>query len=329
MMLKRNKQIDGLRGVTAIIILVFHLFCRYLQIYENSNIIWMAQWGTFGVIVFILISGYFLGIENIKEELSKGSFNLTKYLQKKIMRLWWCYIIAITLTMTIIKLVGLPGRECSWFDYILNIFFINGFIGVPYVDGAHWYLTTLISIIVNIGIIRKIRLNNNIWIYCIWLSVVGLLIKLGYSNITVLAGGTYLGTALAGFAIAKILYDQQKFNKKWIILFICATIFCFVIQGGMGIVILFLGLLVVVPCLLGKLKIFEKPVLLWLGKISYPLYLIHQNISFVIIQKLSEISGNYKIQFSIIASICVIIIATIISYLEKAIREKTIKCIKW
>lgn len=43
----------------------------------------------------------------------------------------------------------------TWGDWILNIFFINGFIGTRYVDGAHWYLTILISFIVIISIAKK------------------------------------------------------------------------------------------------------------------------------------------------------------------------------
>lgn len=290
---KRNKQIDGLRGIACIIILIFHLFCRYLQIYEESNIEWMAQWGTFGVIVFIIISGYFLGLESIKEESSK--FELIKYLKKKIIRLWGCYIIALTITMIIVKLIGLPGRECSWLDYILNIFFINGFLGMPYVDGAHWYLTTLISITIIMGIIKKIRLKDNVWIYCMWLFIVGLLIKLGYSNITVFAGGTYLGSAIAGVALARIFSsNQQSTYKRWIILFICSILFCYIIKGVTETIIVIVALLIVIPCLLEKFKLFENSILLKLGMISYPVYLIHQNIGFVIIIELSKIFGRLQ-----------------------------------
>ena len=120
---ERNKQIDGIRGIAAIIILIFHMFCRYLQIYENSNIGWMEQWGSFGVVIFMLISGYFLGVESGKEKLTEKKFKFFQYLFKKLLRLWPCYILAITLTMITVKCAGLPGRECSLLDYILNIFF--------------------------------------------------------------------------------------------------------------------------------------------------------------------------------------------------------------
>ena len=320
---ERNKQIDGIRGIAAIIILIFHMFCRYLQIYENSNIGWMEQWGSFGVVIFMLISGYFLGIESGKEKLTEKKFKFFQYLFKKLLRLWPCYILAITLTMITVKCAGLPGRECSLLDYILNIFFINGFIGTPYVDGAHWYLTTLISITAIIGIIKKIKFNKKPLIYCIWILVTGTLIKLGYGKFSSIIGGSYLGVALVGFAIAKFLNKkEQKYNKEWIILFIFSIVYCFIMQGIVGFIILALGTIIITMCLMKKMKFLESSIFLWLGKISYPLYLIHQNIGFVIIKKLSEVTGSYQIIFSIIASICVLVLAVLIYYFDKVIEEK-------
>lgn len=317
-MIERNKQLDGLKGITAIIILVFHLFCRYLQIYENNNIEWMSNWGTFGVIVFILISGLLLGLENTKNK-EDEEFELFKYLKKKILRLWGCYIISITITMVCIKILGLPGRECSWTDYILNIFFINGFIGKPYVDGAHWYLTTLISIIVVIGIIRKLKLDDKVWIYCLWLLIVWILRKIGISNITVLIGGSYLGIAMLGFSLPKILNENsiQTQKYKWLMLAGLSTFFAITIQGLSIIVSMILALILVMLCLNKKLWILETQIPLLLAKISYPVYLIHQNIGFVIIRELSKLGkGEYQIYYSIIASVGTMILAIIIYKIE-------------
>jgi len=321
-MIKRNDQIDGLRGITSIIILLFHLFCRYLQIYENNNLVWMEHWGTFGVIIFVLISGYLLGVESIKEENNK--FNLLKYLKKKIFRLWPCYIISITLIMVVVKIVGLPGREVSWLSYILNIFFINGFCGIPYVDGAHWYLTTLISITIIIGVIKKFKFNNNFIVYCFWILIVMFMTKIGYGNITIFFGGTYLGVALIGFSLARIL---TKFSAnemlKWLILLFLSFLFCFFIQGTTTSIILIISLFIVIPCLIQKIKFFENKLFLKLGSISYPLYLIHQNIGYVIIRKLIEFFGNYQIFFSIIATFCVLLLSFVICSIEKMIKNKT------
>ena len=57
---KRNSQIEGLRGLAIMIVVAYHFFCRYLQLFCDSDIKWMHFWGTLGVGFFITISGYFL-----------------------------------------------------------------------------------------------------------------------------------------------------------------------------------------------------------------------------------------------------------------------------
>ena len=56
----RNKQIDGLRGITIFLIVIYHVFCRYSEIYLNRSIPLVKYFGTFGNSVFLLISAYFL-----------------------------------------------------------------------------------------------------------------------------------------------------------------------------------------------------------------------------------------------------------------------------
>lgn len=57
--MERNKQIDGLRGITILLIAIFHLFCRYREIYCGYTI-WYLKWmGDFGNSIFLLISSYF------------------------------------------------------------------------------------------------------------------------------------------------------------------------------------------------------------------------------------------------------------------------------
>ncbi len=36
----------------------------------------------------------------------------------------------------------------------------------------------------------------------------------------------------------------------------------------------------------GRLSLLASPLLLWLGAISYPLYLVHQNVGYVVIHQL-------------------------------------------
>lgn len=108
-------------------------------------------------VFFLLISCYYL----INFDSAIFSFSLIKYLLKKFIRLWPLYAIAITITVIVIHMFPLLGRMSTWTDWILNLTFINGFLGSPYVDGAHWYLTTLISFIIISGIGGKLKIEKN------------------------------------------------------------------------------------------------------------------------------------------------------------------------
>lgn len=103
----RNRQIDGLRGITIVLIVIFHIFCRYREIYCGYTI-WYLKWmGDFGNIIFLLISSYFLiGMVGKK-------IHLKNFINKKIIRLLPCYIVSITVTMILTHCFLLPGRTYS------------------------------------------------------------------------------------------------------------------------------------------------------------------------------------------------------------------------
>ena len=108
--------------------------------------------GRLGVLIFLIISCWYLVDFN---EINRDKFDLKKYYKGKLVRLWPCYAISITLMAIIVHFFYLPDRMSTWGDWLLNLFFINGFVGTPYVDGAHWYLTTLVAFIMIVGCAKK------------------------------------------------------------------------------------------------------------------------------------------------------------------------------
>ena len=129
----KNKGINSLKGILMLMIMFYHYTYRFQELYGISTIYFptLDTWGTFGVICFFIISGYFIFPKN-------PNISAKNLLKKRLARLIPAYLLCVTVTFVCINLVGLTNRAVGFADYIFNLLMLNGFIGVPYVDGAHW-----------------------------------------------------------------------------------------------------------------------------------------------------------------------------------------------
>lgn len=304
--LDRNNQIEGLRGLAIIIIVSYHVFCRYSQIYLSKDIIWMRFWGTFGVGIFFMISCYYMINLSFQDD-----FSFVEYLKRKLIRLWPCYLISITVTFILVTIFYLPGRMTTWKDFALNILWINGFIGTPYVDGAHWYLTTLISFTFILGLIRKLKIQNKVISYFAWMMLGEIVVYLNMDIIGMMVGKYYIGYACISIALKQILQKKQNV-MKWYILIIVSLLNIGLHIGIVALCELFIIVPVFVLCINKKLIFMSNTVFRGLAIISYPLYLIHQNIAFIIEYKLTNAIGSYSILFGIMAMAIVVVLAIVI-----------------
>ena len=328
---KRNLQIEGLRGISILIILIYHLIDQYQQIYLETSVPWMDMWGTLGTTAFLMISAYFLiDLKNNEISLSRA---ISIFL-KKILRLWPCYAICITITFMVSYILSLPGRTVTFVDYILNLFMVNRFLGAPYVDGAHWYLSVLLSVSIIILIFRILKIQHICGTYIIWLLVELLIDKFSPFRNMYILGGPFVGVICTGIALKNVMalissdYDDYK-NKaviKWFGVFLI-SVFCTYVSRGWICAIELLAITVVFGlCVLQRIPILAKPFFVFIGMISYPLYLIHQNIGFMIEIKLSELIGLWNYSIGFVAVFVTIILGIVLFYLvEQPIQNKLSK----
>lgn len=328
----RNVQIEGLRGFSIMVIVVYHIFCRYKQLYLNDEIWWMRDWGTFGVEVFFLISTFFL-VDFSKPE-RHSDFRFVSWIAKKLLRLWPCYAVSITITFILLRFYPLPGRTTNLQDYFLNLCFLNGFIGTPYVDRAHWYLTNLLSMYLIIGFGKKLCVSTKYWFYYLLIIVVEGTNILHLQTAFKLLGGGNTGYLCVGVGLRALFQcideGQWKKNTKQMIAWIG------VVAGGMTLVFLCAGhvdaylLLLSVPlfclCVRGRLGLFGRQPLLYIGRISYPLYLIHQNIAFLIIYVCTSAVGSYHWLYGCAALLVIGILGNFLYLLDQRM-QKSVSCI--
>lgn len=258
---------------------------------------------------------------------------------KKVVRLWPCYAVSVTITWGILHVFELPGRMTTLKDYALNLLYINGFLGMPYVDGAHWYITTLLAGIFLVGIITRFRIEN----YPI--TYLGLLILEGVSKVcefhilNKFLGSSYIGLMCLGVCIKKLELQNYNFSaithyenlrmflkqNKWFLTATTCAIYYVARKDMASLVCLCIALPVFIAVIHKRLPILEKLVPQHIGSISYPTYLIHQNIAYVLIYHFSERYSNYIIWWKLLAFVFVLLLGELLFWSVEQPIQKVIK----
>ena len=286
----RNTQVEGLRSLAMLCVLLFHFCCRFQQIYMggiDSLPYSFTMFGGIGVGIFFLISGYFFANAN-------GGISFVFHRAKKLLPFYWATLI-ICFVMT--NLYQLPGRTASFGDFLLNFFLLGGIYGVAYVDGAHWFLRTMLIIVVVYAVIQKTPPKKHVFAYATAMLFV-ISLSLVKENIVVLQRAVnLLLNSFTGFGLECLVISIMgsalaliKVNIKFGIqlYFLCLTSYIYLFGVSMG-VAMFFASVVLFLCEMKKLPVLEVRFFQVLAKSSYSIYLIHQNIGYIIMLCLIEI----------------------------------------
>lgn len=283
----RNLQIDGLRAVAMFMVVVFHGLSRFSILYFDAKFKWIDWFGAFGTTLFMMLSAFFLG-----KVPQKDSFKITKYFGKKILRLWPTYFVSITIIFIITHIVNFSDRMVSFGDFLLNIFFINGYIDKPYVDSSHWYMTTIVSFIFITGLgnwlevkysrSKQVHVSGG---YILWM-LLGFLSKIMNMNILYkVLGGSYIGIASIGGIYYRYINNYIKKEKIWdfqvTLTVIVSLAYTYATKGFLYCVYVLISLLLITLTYKKKLSFCQNNFLNIFGAASYSIYLIHQNLLYI------------------------------------------------
>ncbi len=233
-------------------------------------------------------------------------------------RLYPAYWVAVLLTFLVVTFFGLPGREVSVGEAAVNLTMLQGFISLPSVDGVYWILQIELTFYAIMLVMFAIKQLKHVEVLAIvWLAasfVHHLVTDLGIhipGADTLLLGG-YVGFFTAGIMFYRIRNNQATWRSHAIILL------SFLIQSQAGerslTIAAAIFFAVFYVFVYGKLSILAVRPLLFLGAISYPLYLVHQNIGYVILRWLYSVDVSPF--FAVPCALVIIFgIATGITYL--------------
>ncbi len=264
---KRVVTIDIMRGVAALMVVLFHYTGTKTIQFEQPNLLYQAgKYGFLGVEVFFIISGFVITLS-----LSNSGYQLKNFftfIKKRIIRIDVPYISSIIVEIILIYLVFLTGlrNELSerlvWSDVLLHVFYLNGLLDRTWLIPVYWTLAIEFQFYIILALVYSRFVNSLLWrviLFLLFFSV-GMWLDVNYifSHVHLF----FLG--ITCYFIRKEPTDI----KNWI--FLIGIILLIYIRYD-------LPLFVVcnVTVLITLFGNFKNSLLKFLGKISYSIYLIH------------------------------------------------------
>lgn len=316
---KRVGEIDALRGLAAFAVLLFHYTTRFDQLYEHQGVpLINADWGHFGVNLFFLISGYVIYM-TLERTRTVADFAVSRF-----SRLYPAYWASLLTTFLLVSTMGLPGKEVSGVDAFLNLLMFHGLFRVPHVDSVYWtlevellfYLLALLAF--RSGLDRKIHLA----IFGLLMVRFTYFVAAKYFGIDLpwIVGHLLIIKYIPWFAIGIMVYRLVSGHgtTKTDVVVIFLSIFSLALTESFLLGIIGIGLsLLLYLAASNRMKFLRWGILIWLGEISYTLYLLHENIGWAFLLQFQRIGLNTNLSIVLVTLIVLTMASLMTRYVEQ------------
>ncbi len=316
----RLQELDALRGLAAVAVLLFHYTSRYESQYEYIGRPLATvpyEYEYLGVQLFFMISGFviFLTLDKTNRPLD--------FIVSRFSRLYHAYWICVLLTTGSILLLGLPGKEPTAIQIFVNMTMLQQLFLIKDIDGVYWTLFVEIIFYMSMLILFvTAQLHRILSILLVWLSIAAIGITLEYY--TGLRIPYTVETLLnlkniPYFALGIVFYHRRK-NLSYTpssLLVIIASVVVIAFSKDLTATIACLSFTMLFHLFINeKLQFLKNKPLLFLGAISYPLYLLHENIGFVVIRQLTTHNIDINICILVAALISFALATMVTRYIE-------------
>lgn len=313
--MKRLFELDAIRGLAALAVVIFHYFYRYNEIYGHPNLpVNWSYYGSFGVQLFFMVSGFviFWTLKKIDHPLD---FIISRF--SRLYPTYWC---AVILTFSIVLAFSLPGREISTQNAVMNMLMFQEYLHIPHVDGAYWTLAVELTFYFWIFIFYLRSSLDKVEFFFLFFLLLSVFQSLGFVSFSHIINKIfileYISFFLSGICFYKILYEDSR-KLMTICILLLSLLSTIVIFSFSSFLIFSAFYVIFYLALSGRLQFLSIKPFIFLGSISYSLYLIHQNLGYVIINKFYEYSLNPLLGIAI-ALCCTIGLASLsLKYIEK------------
>ncbi len=322
---KENRilELDALRGIAALSVYFYHASIYY----KDSIYFSFFRFGLTGVDLFFIISGFVI--------LSSAQ-NKTRlqFIKSRFIRLFPTYWIAVTFTFVLIIIKYFDKGILNLIpikQYLVNLSMIQEFFKIENLDGPYWtlYIELFFYLIVFI-FIKKEKLIFFILSLIIIITLISRFDIFHFPFPISILNSTPISSHASLFVIGMLFYKLKNSMNLMclipILIFFTTQILIYKyhylwikntdINFYEHLILLFLFFIIFLLFIYNKLNFLVNNKLIFLGQISYTLYLIHQYLTTEIIEYYLVNKLNFNLGL-VIFTIALPIVIIVSIYLTK------------
>jgi peptidoglycan/LPS O-acetylase OafA/YrhL len=308
----RIPELDALRGIAALAVVLFHYTSSYDSQFGHLAALPDFEVGRRGVQLFFILSGFviFMSLER--------TTGATQFLVARVARLYPTYWVGVLLTSVVLATVTLPGHPIDPGQLLANLTMAQQWFGGTNVDGVYWTLTVelasyaLMLAAYRLRCLDRIEAMGGIVVIAVFALIVvdqanGFALR-HYPAPRMLLGSVHL------FFAGILLYRLPRHHSPRAVGLLA---FCVMVEAFFNpatvLLVVASGAAIGLAAFRGIPLLRWRP-LLFLGSISYPLYLLHNNIGFTIIRGLYALGIEHPLLILGVPIAAAIVLATAVHY---------------
>jgi peptidoglycan/LPS O-acetylase OafA/YrhL len=311
------QSVQLLRGLAALVVMLHHsVGGDYLS---KSNIVRIvAESGWMGVEIFFIISGFIISYSMFKKDY-KVTRDFRVFFLKRIIRIEPPYIVSIVIVLILGWATTLsgwyhgPAFHVNWLNVLGHIGYINVFTGQPWLNLAYWTLAVEFEYYLILAFTYPLITHSN---KVILLGTTAVLLASAFLPVPPGHIFRYLPFFVMGIGLFLLTTKQIK-PLPFFITIAAASVLVWYIHGPL---VLMLGL-VTLPCIYYIRRVPQS--FLFLGTISYSLYLTH---GFIVTRVMAVLERYMKhvpmsMRLAICVVVCIVFAYVFYLFVEKPFQE--------
>lgn len=338
--MKRIKHFDVLRVICFLAIIFYHMvaqlpingICSHeaiLPFVANANM----QLGTFAVSIFFMISGASL-MYTTREKLELGMFYLKRYIRLLIPFYVVTFMYYVVNAIRVRDWAGVYIGGIPVWKWIFTILGMDEWVSMHGIETfsrgiGEWFLGALVILSFLFPLLRFLMLKNQ-KVFMTIATLLYLIVIFNYNSDVLI----YMSLPVKGFDFVLGMWfglNWEKINPKWeyvtvpIVILYLVSPFAFPINEALKILILAFAFLVSFSFLEDNLQNCKMPIINWLSKYSYELFLVHH----IVIYALTPYQPTFidGIEDILILFAVELVIIFIVAIVAKFISDRLIKLV--